>query len=766
MKVFGLLPLLLLGGAAPQDVRAAVQQLQERIARLNGEGLRSQTDPAALAASLAHDPERLFAFVRELPFHPYRGALRGARGTLLAGAANDVDRCLLLKDLLERAPAKPSLRFAFGELPDVPATRLAERALGAVPGLPGYLSPSTSTPDAQAAATKTLTTAAKPRLARHAKALREDREQLEAALKEAGVALVGAEADGVAAKAGALRAHVWLQLEREGRWIDLDPSFAEATSGWAPTAAARTADALPDDLYHGVTLRLVVERRKGEALESEPAYAARRRTADLAGRALNLTLMPEGFDPEKPLQAQLPKFTRFQAVVDLGGPPENTRVFDLQGRVLQSRDGKFAADSGAVAGERVLGGLGGRKPPATQLAGLRLEVDVDVPGEPVATTQRRLFERGGPPLGLLQSWSIWPAVGTLNEAFQIERISRLLAKNGGIPGLIFEPGKLAEAAARVDALPYELIGAWQSALRLAQGAFRRGEGACYPDRPSIFFWKEGLAAGAKGDAIRRAGVDLAQAPLGCIARAPLDAARARFMYGLLLTEGESALMERPGAVVFSAAAVFRRAREAKLPVRVLRGGVEAPHARMRDDLKAGFVIVVPREAVEIGGRKASAWWRLDPTTGALLGIGDTGEGQAVSEGVLVLENISIPMVQRCLKFVVCLNVGVGAGRSMQDAGRECMSEFMRDLLKETIEGAVNHFVIDPFKGKAKDRALDDVGEALDDPQLKQFYELARDAYGAAAEKLDGLSGQAAILLAMGSEIAEYAAQKNQDFRNR
>src|SRR5947207_6551762 len=110
MKIVAL-ALLLLPAAQAQDPRARLEDLQKRIALLGGEELRSDLDPAALAASLGHDADRLFKFAQALPLHPYSSALRGSEGTLLAGAGNDVDRCLLLRALLQSAPSKPAARF-------------------------------------------------------------------------------------------------------------------------------------------------------------------------------------------------------------------------------------------------------------------------------------------------------------------------------------------------------------------------------------------------------------------------------------------------------------------------------------------------------------------------------------------------------------------------------------------------------------------------------------------------------------------------------
>ncbi len=813
-----------------RDLRAAVERLQKGIELLGGEEARRETDPGALAASLGHDLDKVFAFVRRLPFHPYRGVLRGARGTLLAGAGNDADRCLLLKDLLERAPAKPSVRFAFGELSGEQGAALAARSLRSVPGLHGaspgslddFLTRFGATQESVSAKKKAIARTVAPRAGRLLGSFEADRAALEAELKKAGIGLAGLESDGLGPYATALRSHVWLQVERGGAWVDLDPSFPEAAVGWPPMAPVRTADRLPGDLEHAVGIRLFVERLDGAALQRELVYSARRAAAELAGQAVNVSVLPMGFDVQK-VSRPLPKladgFQKFQPVVRWGGASENARVFDVQGRVFQSSGGKFGSDFGGAVGDRLLGGFG-KKP--TALAALEMELEVASPGEAPRVERRYLLDRLSPGtresrkpawdprwqdergfrLALFQSWTLWPATGTLNDGFLAGRIAGLLARDGGLPRVMLDlaekkfEGKLTDVAGRTDDLPLGIVGFWHTALRWAQGAFRPGEGACFPDRPSLFVWKEALEPGA-GDEVRwRGGVDLVFAPLGCVARSPADAARARFVYGLLLSEGESSMMQGGKAPVVSAPAVFQAAHRGKVPTVVLREKVAGVSlgdrsARLvREDLAAGNVVVLPRDPVEIGGRKVTAWWRVDPRSGACLGVGDTGEGQAVSEGVLILDNISIPMVQRCMTFVVCLNMAIASGRGMQDAGRECMMEFMEDYVKSTLENAIQTFVLDPIvegtgskPGLFRDDDAKGLTEHADDfikdlypdrpgaggagkMSYQDLYDLAKGHLDHAGEKASDLSGKVTLLLSMSQEIQEYVNEKRKETRGK
>src|SRR5262249_7178322 len=63
----------------------------------------NSTDPyiVAKATELGHDPQQIFAFVRdEIGYESYKGSLRGARGTLWSKAGNALDKASLLIALL------------------------------------------------------------------------------------------------------------------------------------------------------------------------------------------------------------------------------------------------------------------------------------------------------------------------------------------------------------------------------------------------------------------------------------------------------------------------------------------------------------------------------------------------------------------------------------------------------------------------------------------------------------------------------------------
>src|SRR5690606_7270628 len=93
------------------DPQAAYRAVADEFDRLYAgvERVAEATDASrfeidALAERLGSDPAALPAFIqRDIRFEPYLGSLRGARGALASGAANALDRSLLLAALLQRA---------------------------------------------------------------------------------------------------------------------------------------------------------------------------------------------------------------------------------------------------------------------------------------------------------------------------------------------------------------------------------------------------------------------------------------------------------------------------------------------------------------------------------------------------------------------------------------------------------------------------------------------------------------------------------------
>ncbi len=170
----------------------------------------SSSTPLTMESILGRLPEDWaapFAFVQGgISYAPYAGSVRGSRGTLEAGSGNAIDQALLLQSLLEARGV--STRLVRGRLQWPEAARLAV---------------GTSSPPAPSADDPW------PRW-------------LESA------------AD-----------HWWVQAQREGTWVDLDPSFLDTEVGQAVGSSPAPVDRVPDEL----NTTLHVELRRGELTVAE-----------------------------------------------------------------------------------------------------------------------------------------------------------------------------------------------------------------------------------------------------------------------------------------------------------------------------------------------------------------------------------------------------------------------------------------------------------------------------------------------------------------
>lgn len=169
---------------------------------------------AAAAARLPAEWEAPLFFVQgAIGYVPYSGSVRGARGTLESGGGNAIDQALLLAALFEARGVET--RLVRGRLDWTGAARLVVGT--ATPAAPEPGDPW-------------------PRW------------------------LEGA-AD-----------HWWVQAQRDGQWVDLDPSFVDADAGQPVTAASEWHDQLPPELLTRVRLEL----RRGDLSVAEVELSASR----------------------------------------------------------------------------------------------------------------------------------------------------------------------------------------------------------------------------------------------------------------------------------------------------------------------------------------------------------------------------------------------------------------------------------------------------------------------------------------------------------
>jgi hypothetical protein len=598
-------------------------------------------DPAHFAAALGSDPAKIFAFVRDsIAFEAYPGILRGPRGTLLAMAGNSADRALLLASLLERAGHR--VRFVRGTLPEREAKAIVSSMWATRPQPARRQATGDPLPALQAA------------LGTLADAVRRDYALIGDHLKQANVAIPRQSGPSLASLVSEAQVHYWLQWQRDGSWVDIDPSFGDAVVGQAHARRETTFDRLPEELFHRVTLRLRVEEYavmlQGEAdvkptIREVLTYTAK--AADLSGVDVVLAHEPENWKgPAANLQDALSS-----AIESTGRVKPILVVGD---RVIvgdQPFQQKLPTNKGIGGVSSQLGGKGSRTPlPIATAAWLDLEF-MSPDGRKVSIV-RDIFDMVGKArraAGRTLSAQEVRVRTEADTAFDIaESIFDLLFTTGRVDAAHLSsfanlrPADRKNPDVRALLLGINIAFTATSDLVLNRlGAPQTLAVRVYPDSPRVQIVELYSKAGAE-----RLSLDLRRDYARVVAVGPDQKSVffARVLRGVLNGTLERILLEyvtaRSGAgafpwhTVMSTSVIFERARGERVPLVLLRdenglknleGNVpDEALVRLRESVAQGHVAITPTRAINIGGINRLAWWLVNPASGDTIAVTDDG----------------------------------------------------------------------------------------------------------------------------------------------
>jgi transglutaminase-like putative cysteine protease len=225
---------------------------------------RALIDVDAARARLGGQPETITAFVRDrIHYEPYVGALRGARGTLLARGGNAVDRALLLSALLNSAGHRT--RFASGQLSLIQAETMMRMAYKPTPLLQRPPDALVEIDERSAALFATLVTA----------------------LDDAGFKVRPADESARQQAVREAQQHVWVQLATQAGWVELDPSPG-VQYGRSLTTPVRVSDEVDPMLFHTVEFGVEAEVQRNGTRETQRVLYHKSLAADLQGESIGL----------------------------------------------------------------------------------------------------------------------------------------------------------------------------------------------------------------------------------------------------------------------------------------------------------------------------------------------------------------------------------------------------------------------------------------------------------------------------------------------
>lgn len=676
------------------DFQKACQDLSERIQlayQAAQAGVRElpweEFDVSARQAVIGEGVDALFAWVRdETRWIGYQGVMRGPQGVLLDRMGSHLDRALLLAVLLESAGHE--VRFAHAILSDDEVEALIKIATTNVDADPD---------DSASADLDVLLEQMAQVLDMEVGELRQqqfntqlDVQQLTERVVEQGVlqsrSLLGMLAwdEGAPAAAAndgdmrdALRDHWWVQVRRDERWTDLDPSRRSHDPGDRvrevnePTEVY-AVDAIPDPYFHTLRIEIVAEQFAEDMLVENVALTHELRVADMTGQVIGIATEPtelpslealiggdENVHDPAVLSERVLEQDEWMPILNIGGDLVADKSILADGRV---NDQPGQMPQGAAM-EEAAGALGGidigrrdksKEKAATHLTAVFVRFTISAPGRETEQFERPLVDvlgsavRAANPegfelteakrkrraVGLLGSMRVLGQSCWLPESYTAKRsLGEMLQNRQGVEGALFafsqeNAGQIAQAMQKLRPLVSDLL-----ALAHYRQAMSPHREAVVLTRLNVLSyvqqgdWREDGLVGMEG-------FDIIHNAVEVLPESEVDPRQVRLMQGVLETMLEAELLTEHGEIINTGRAYGEAMAHGErwtlvddaTSLEAVAGDMnEDTRTHLRKALAAGQVVVLPetREA-----DRSMTWWRIDPASGAALGMGPTGRGQA------------------------------------------------------------------------------------------------------------------------------------------
>lgn len=511
-----------------------------------------------------------------------------------------------------------------------------------------------------------------------------------------------------------LRDHWWVQRQSGSAWVDLDPTLSHAVAGQALTNALETAapDKLPGPLHHDVSIRVLIERWEEGRLREVPVLAHDLRPSELLGKDIVLRHVPLKWPRDLNLYQEKNPLERFKSAVlaqDEWLPTLTVAdAVNSQSSFLDSGEtnaaplgpllGSAAQGLGRRTGNILAGGRigqaeGRKQEKTTYVTAEWIEFQIHAPGHPVRTIRREIFDsigfgarsKGSIPrpdmtdakrlergLRLIGETQILAVVSQLSPEFlQQLAADRMLANRNALRGILLTANSqdfkaLADQARRITPPPTCLY-----SMAVARGDWNRSRGDVFLDQPNIFAYHKQLRPRGTDALVVYEALDFVVNEVAVRPGSTSEPFTLRMAQGVLDT-GAEALLATSNCAINGAAGCAAVANTSELALASTVAGpkwvtvkstadpawqhVDLPKdvlARAKQDLDAGYTVVVPAKPIIMQGRSEVGWWRVNPGTGDTLGMDEGGGGQAATEVELMLADI-LTYVAISLVFAICV----------------------------------------------------------------------------------------------------------------
>lgn len=631
------------------------------------------TNLAAKAESLGHDPQKIFEFIRDqITLEPYAGLLRGARGTLMAGAGNAMDRALLAQELLKDSGIDS--RLMKGSLSDAEADSLLKRYL-AGDSSPAVLTDLRRSPDEKELTVKADELAGQAGISKdqarqllHYLDEQNDRfwtktnerreaqtDALSSRLKEGGVRMQAGGSAQTAELKSRLQEHYWLEVkDSNGAWSAFDPTAADGKRGTTGASGQVQLAEIPVEMYHRLEFSLIYRTvtdgvAKDEVLidgvfpAAEALFAPLEFRVEPADASLDANPLL-AMDKNQRAQA-LKNVKRFRPVLRAGSKAAAGRLFDLDGNTFDSGSSLLGNSGGSFFGDSLGGGEETNSP---QFVDLRVTLKLAGPGR-VTSTQTRTLVRAED----LMSATFAPPILGWEMLLQPQWISvqfvDFVAKSQAVAAGTAATKAIATAQTReffAEAPPSAPIFLLQMALlrqRAAAEILESQKGVrALVEQPALTILGNGLTSirSEDGQVVVARQIDIVENRIRFVAG---DASAQSRTYEAALRQGvadctieDQYLREVSGdADISSGMTVVEQAQAERRPMRIVHvqdvdtlaaeGAAASEVEWIRDNEKASTLLVV---ATTAGG--STAWWSVSPDGNVVL-RSDGGRGNVTGE---------------------------------------------------------------------------------------------------------------------------------------
>jgi hypothetical protein len=667
-------------GVPPQAQAKELDALVDVIVAEAAKLPHSEFDPAALAARLGKDPQAHFEWVRDHTWWaPYRGLLRGSKGVMLDRVGSNLDRAVLLGDLLRRAGH--TVRLAHAEIPEARAREL----LGKLRPIPEQRRRPPASPSISAERQRAIEEilpkegeslqeqiADSKRRTDEARSLaRLQADQLLATVK--GAATGDATADRRAM--AALQDHWWVERSDSGKWIAMDVLLPDAKAGDTLAAASQTSEwkadldapSIPDSNWHSVQVRVVLERYADGDTRESTLLETVLRPAEVFDRPVLLTHFPKPW-PELPpdtkadpnavgnaavsVKEWVPFLQVGDEMVSDSGFTESgdliAEALDPKRDIAKTGGGGFMSGFGESLGEGATS--------SSSVTAEWIDYEIRVPGESGQRLRRPVFDLLGPARRSAKATGFDPntndrlieryeALLSLTDIFlqpcdiPEEYLAHLATRNIVANQAAFrelarepDPAKASKLAATLS----ERLDTWGPLPSLAYWRSELGgqPQTWFIDRPNVLNYRIGLPAVNADRIVVREMTDIAANSIGVRQGAGRSPFEVRLRQGVTDTVAEMlALGSEPGKAantssIFAAAGAAanggRRIGPGDAVAVQSLGWPEDAAARLAKDIDAGFMAVALAKPLLINERERVGWWRVSPETGETIGVMDTG----------------------------------------------------------------------------------------------------------------------------------------------